>query len=93
MLYAFRNQKHLTVRLDRSPYVCMRVHPLGLRRKVVGDIIRKMPKAEDACTFGIGISTVKRYMVKARKGEDLAPRRPPDARGFFEHCGYRLAAQ
>ena len=32
---------------------------------------RGMPKAEAARTFGIGISTVKRYATKARRGEPL----------------------
>ena len=36
-----------------------------------------MPRAEAARTFGIAVSTVKRYVGKAHKGEDLAPRRPP----------------
>ncbi len=36
-----------------------------------------MPKAEAARTFGVGISTVKRYVDKAKKGESLSPRKPP----------------
>jgi hypothetical protein len=46
LLHAFRNLKHLAVRFDRSPHVCMRAHSLGLRRKVVEDVIREMLKAE-----------------------------------------------
>jgi transposase-like protein len=72
--------KHLAVRLDRSHHVRMRAYSLDLRRKVVEAVLRGMPKAEAARTFGIGISTVKRYVGKAHKGEDLAPRRPPGRR-------------
>ena len=47
---------------------------------MVEAVLRGMPKAEAARSFGIGISTVKRYVGKAHKGEDLAPRRPPGKR-------------
>jgi transposase len=49
----------------------MRAYSLDLRHKVVEAVLRGMPKAEAARTFGIGISTVKRYVGKAHKGEDL----------------------
>jgi transposase len=49
---------------------------LDLRRKVLEAVLRGMPKAEAARSFGIGISTVKGYVGKAHKGEDLAPSRP-----------------
>jgi hypothetical protein len=34
-------------------------------RKIVDAIERGMPKAQPARTFGVGISTVKRYATKA----------------------------
>ena len=36
-----------------------------------------MPKAEAARTFGVGISTVKRYATKALRGESLEPAKAP----------------
>lgn len=51
--------------------------------KIVDALRRGMPKAQAARTFGIGISTVKRYVAKAQKGEPLtlkpgkAPGKPP----------------
>ena len=36
-----------------------------------------MPKAQAARTFGVGISTVKRYATKAQKGEPLEPGKAP----------------
>ena len=39
-----------------------------------------MPKAEAAGTFGVGISTVKRYATKAQKGEPLEPGKAPGKR-------------
>ena len=50
--------KHLAVSLDRSHHVRTRAYSLDLKRKVVEAVLRGMPRAEAARTFGIGISTV-----------------------------------
>src|ERR671910_2698152 len=47
----------------------MKAYSEDLRRKIVDAIGRGMPKAEAARSFGVGISTVKRYVAKARRGE------------------------
>ena len=49
-----------------------------------------MPKAEAGRTIGIGISTVKRYVGKAHKGEDLAPSRTPGKRRRLDEGAMRL---
>ena len=82
--------EHLAVRLDRSHHVRMRAYSLDLRHKVVEAVLRGMPKAEAARSFGIGISTVKRYVGKAQKGEDLAPRRAPGKRRTLDEEAMRL---
>jgi transposase len=51
----------------------MKAYSEDLRRKIVSAIQRGMPKAQAARTFGVGISTVKRYATKARRGESLQP--------------------
>src|SRR5215216_5041953 len=58
----------------------MKAYSEDLRRKIVDAIGRGMPKAEAARTFGIGISTVKRYVTKARRGESLEPGKAPGKR-------------
>ena len=58
----------------------MKAYSEDLRRKIVDAIERGMPKAEVARTFGIGISTVKRYAAKARRGESLQPGKAPGKR-------------
>jgi transposase len=58
----------------------MRAYSEDLRRKIVNAIGRGMPKAEAARTFGVGISTVKRYATKARRGEPLQPGKAPGKR-------------
>ena len=55
----------------------MKAYSEDLRRKIVSAIERGMPKAQAARTFGVGISTVKRYATKARRGESLRPGKAP----------------
>src|SRR5215218_8544713 len=58
----------------------MKAYSKDLRRKIVDAIERGMPKAQAARTFGVGISTVKRYATKVQKGESLEPGKAPGKR-------------
>jgi transposase len=58
----------------------MKAYSIDLRQKIVDAIGHGMPKAEAARTFGVGISTVKRYATKARRGESLQPGKAPGKR-------------
>ena len=58
----------------------MKAYSKDLRKKIVDAIERGMPKAQAARTFGVGISTVKRYATKAQKGEPLEPGKAPGKR-------------
>jgi transposase len=55
----------------------MKAYSKDLRKKIVDAIQRGMSKAEAARTFGVGISTVKRYVSKAQRGEPLEPGKVP----------------
>jgi transposase len=55
----------------------MKAYSEDLRMKIVDAVERGMPKAQAARTFGVGISTVKRYATKAEKGEPLEPGKAP----------------
>ena len=61
----------------------MRPYSEDLRRKIVAPVEGGMPKTEAARTFGVGLSSVKRYCRLAAHEEPLAPRkgggRPPKA--------------
>ena len=48
-----------------------------LRQKVVIAVGGAMSKAQAARTFGVSLSSVKRYVDKARRGESLAPKKSP----------------
>ena len=58
----------------------MKAYSEDLRQKIVDAIERGMPKAEAARTFGVGISTVKRYASKIQRGEPLQPGKAPGKR-------------
>jgi transposase len=58
----------------------MKAYSEDLRRKIVDAIERGMTKAQAARTFGVGISTLKRYATKAQKGEPLEPGKAPGKR-------------
>jgi transposase len=58
----------------------MKAYSEDLRKKIVDAVRRGMSKAEAARTFGVGISTVKRYATKAQKGEPLEPGKAPGKR-------------
>ena len=58
----------------------MKAYSEDLRRKIMDAIERGMPKVQAARTFGVGISTVKRYATKAQKGEPLEPGKAPGKR-------------
>jgi transposase len=56
----------------------MKAYSKDLREKIVEAIAQRgMPKTEAARAFGVGISTVKRYMSKAQRGESLEPGKAP----------------
>ena len=48
-----------------------------LRQKIVSAVGRGMSKARAARIFEVGLSSVKRYVNKARRGESLAPKKSP----------------
>jgi transposase len=48
-----------------------------LRQKIVSAAARGMSKAQAARTFDVSLSSVKRYVDKAHRGESLAPKKSP----------------
>lgn len=53
----------------------MNAYSEDLRKKIVEVVQRGMPKSQAARVFGVGISTVKRYVATYREGRSLALRR------------------
>ncbi|HZY56719.1 MAG TPA: helix-turn-helix domain-containing protein [Rubrobacteraceae bacterium] len=55
----------------------MNAYSEDLRRKIVEAVERGMPKIEAARAFGVGISSVKRYVATYRERRSLAPKKRP----------------
>jgi transposase len=65
-------------------------YSLDLRKKIVEAKERGMPTAEVAKTFGVGVSTVKRYAATAREGRSLAPKKRPGSEPKLDEGARRL---
>ena len=58
----------------------MNAYSEDLRKKIVEAAQRGTPKTEVARTFGVGVSSVKRYVAAVREGRSLAPKRRPGSK-------------
>ena len=62
-----------------------------LRKKIVEAVERGMPKARAARLFGVGISSVKRYVATAKAGTSLAPKKErPGSKPKLDETARRL---
>jgi transposase len=68
----------------------MNAYSEDLRKKIVEAVERGVPKIEAARTFGVGISSVKRYVATARQGRSLAPKRRPGSKPKLDEGARRL---
>jgi transposase len=68
----------------------MNAYSLDLRKKIVEAKERGTPTAEVARTFGVGLSTVKRYAAVAREGKPLAPKKRPGSKPKLDEASSKL---
>ena len=69
----------------------MKAYSEDLRRKVVEAVQQRgMSKSEAARTFGVCLSSVKRYGGKARRGSPLSPKKHPGPRSTMSERARRL---
>jgi transposase len=68
----------------------MNAYSLDLRKKIVEAKERGMPTVEVAKTFGVGVSTVKRYAATAREGRPLTPKKRPGSKPKIDDGARRL---
>ncbi len=68
----------------------MNAYSLDLRKKIVEAKERGMPTAEVARTFGVGLSSVKRYAAAAREGKPLAPKKRPGSKPKLDEAARKL---
>ena len=78
---SYRSLQRLAIALGRMHYSGMNAYSEDLRKKkIVEAKERGMPTVEVARTFGVGLSSVKRYAKVAREGGSLRPKRSPGRR-------------
>ena len=69
----------------------MKAYSEDLRRKIVEAVEQRgMSKSEAARSFGVGISSVKRYVAAAREGRSLAPKKRPGSKPKLDEGARRL---
>ncbi len=68
----------------------MNAYSEDLRKKIVQAAERGTPKTEVARAFGVGVSSVKRYVATAREGRSLAPKRRPGSKPRMDEGARRL---
>jgi transposase len=68
----------------------MNAYSEDLRKKIVEAVQRGMPKIEAARTFGVGISSVKRYVATYREGRSLAPKMRPGSKPKLDEGARKL---
>ena len=68
----------------------MKAYSVDLRRRIVTAVRRGMSKAQAARTFGVGPTSVKRYVARAEQGEPLEPGKAPGKKSKLTESGIKL---
>jgi len=68
----------------------MNAYSEDLRKKIVEATERGTPTTEVARAFGVGVSSVKRYVATAREGRSLAPKRRPGSKPKLDERARKL---
>jgi transposase len=72
----------------------MKAYSLELREKIVAAGRRGMSKAQPARTFGVGLTSVKRYVkLREQEGKPLAPAKAPGIKGKLDGGGEQAAGE
>ena len=68
----------------------MNAYSEDLRKKILEATERGTPNTEVARAFGVGVSSVKRYVATAREGRSLAPKRRPGSKPKLDERATKL---
>jgi transposase len=68
----------------------MKAYSVDLREKIVAAVGRGMSKAQAARTFGVGATSVKRYVKLAEEGKSLTPGKAPGKKGKLDGSAMKL---
>ena len=65
-------------------------YSVDLRKRIVSSVEGGTSKAQAARTFCVSLSSVKRYVEKAQRGESLAPKKRPGSAAKLDDSAMRL---
>ena len=82
--------QRLAALLNHGHHMSMRAYSEDLRRKIVEAVQRGMGHNEAAHSFGVSLSSVKRYVGALRKGGSLRPKKHPGSKPKIDERGRRL---
>ena len=68
----------------------MKAYSIDLREKIVAAVGRGMSKAQAARIFGVGATSVKRYVKLAEGGKPLSPGKAPGKKGKLAGSAMKL---
>ena len=68
----------------------MKAYSVDLREKIVAAVGRGMSKAQAARTFGVGATSVKRYVKLVEQGKPLNPGKAPGKKGKLDGSAMKL---
>ncbi len=68
----------------------MKAYSVDLRERIVAAVGRGMSKAQAARTFGVGATSVKRYVNLEQQGRSLEPGKAPGKESKLGQSGIRL---
>jgi transposase len=68
----------------------MNAYSEDLRKKIVEAVERGTSKVEAARTFGVGISSVKRFVATAKAGRSMAPMKRPGSNPKLDEAARKL---
>ena len=68
-------------------------YSVDLRRRIVSAVEHGMSKAQAARTFSVSLSSVKRYVEKAHRGESLTPKKRPGSAPRLDEKAMKLLEQ
>jgi transposase len=67
-------------------------YSVDLRERIVSAVGGGMSKAQAARTFSVSLSSVKRYVNKAKRGQSLAPKKRPGSTPKLDEKARKLLA-
>jgi transposase len=71
-------------------HLAVKAYSVDLREKIIAAVGRGMSKAQAARTFGVGATSVKRYVKLAEEGKPLTPGKAPGKKGKLDKSAMKL---